>query len=128
MVGGGLVRLGELRARQGRPQDARELFERAGANRQAVLGLGGLALDEGDAEAAADAAERVLRRLPPDNVVGRIAGLELLARARAELGELEAAAAACAELERGASGHRDPLPGRTGRARPGGAADGPWRI
>ena len=103
MVGGGLVRLGELRARQGRPQDARELFERAGANRQALLGLGGLALDEGDAEGAADAAERVLRRLPADNVVGRIAGLELLARARAALGELEAAAAACSELERGAA-------------------------
>ena len=102
MVGGGLVRLGELRARQGRPRDARELFERAGANRQAVLGLGGLALDEGDAEAAADAAERVLRRLTADNVVGRMAALELLARARAELGELEASAAACAELERGA--------------------------
>ena len=99
IVGGGLVRLGELRARQGRPQDARDLFERAGANRQGLLGLGGLALDEGDAEGAADAAERVLRRLPSDNVVGQIAGLELLARARAELGELEAAAAACGDLE-----------------------------
>ncbi len=103
MVGGGLVRLGELRARQGRPQDARELFARAGPNRQAVLGLGGLALEEGDAEGAADAAERVLRRLPPNNVVGRIAGLELLTRARAELGELEAAAAASGELERAAA-------------------------
>jgi DNA-binding CsgD family transcriptional regulator len=103
MVGGGLVRLGELRARQGRPRDARSLFVRAGPNRQAVLGLGALALDDGDAEAAADAAERVLRRTTPDNVVGRLAALELLARARAELGELEAAAAACAELERGAA-------------------------
>ena len=103
MVGGGLVRLGELRARQGRPQDARELFERAGVSRQALLGLGGLALDEGDAEGAADAAERVLRRLPPDNIVGRIAGVELLARARAQLGELAAAAAACADLERAAA-------------------------
>ena len=102
MVGGGLVRLGELRARQGRPQDARELFERAGAHRQAVLGLGGLALDEGDSEGAADAAERVLRRLPPENVVGRIAGLELLAHARAQLGELEAATEASGELERAA--------------------------
>ena len=33
MAGGGLVRLGELRARQGRVEEARELFERAGTHR-----------------------------------------------------------------------------------------------
>ena len=49
MAGGGLVRLAELRARQGRVDEARELYERAGTHRLAVLGLGGLALDAGDA-------------------------------------------------------------------------------
>jgi LuxR family maltose regulon positive regulatory protein len=56
MAGGGLVRLGELRARQGRVDEARRLFERAGA--AGLVGLGELSLSRGDARAAADAAER----------------------------------------------------------------------
>jgi ATP/maltotriose-dependent transcriptional regulator MalT len=98
MVGGGLVRLGELRARQGRTEEARELFERAGTHRLALLGLGRLALDAGDAAAAVDAAERVLRRLPAASILDRVPALELLVRARADLGELESAAAAHVEL------------------------------
>ena len=58
----GLARLGELRARQGRADEARELLTRAGSD--GVLGLGELALDAGDADGAADAAERVLRAPP----------------------------------------------------------------
>jgi DNA-binding NarL/FixJ family response regulator len=102
MVGGGLVRLGELRARQGRIDEARALFERAGSHRLAVLGLGRLALDAGDAATAADAAERVLRRLPEGSLLNRIPALELLVRARAALREPEAAAAAYDELGRSA--------------------------
>jgi DNA-binding CsgD family transcriptional regulator len=98
MAGGGLVRLAELRIHQGRIEEARELFERAGTHRLAVLGIGRLALDDGDAATAADAAERVLRRLPAGNALHRMPALELLVRARAELGELDAATAACAEL------------------------------
>jgi DNA-binding CsgD family transcriptional regulator len=94
---GGLARLGELRARQGRTEEARSLFERAGS--AGVLGLGEIALDHGDAAAAADAAERVLRRLPDAEVLGRVPALELLVHARAELGELDEAARACALLE-----------------------------
>jgi DNA-binding CsgD family transcriptional regulator len=101
MVGGGIVRLGELRERQGRLEEARELFERAGTHRLAVLGLGRLALDGGDPNAAADAAERVLRRLPADSVLDRIPALELLVRARAALGDVDEAAAAFADLRRG---------------------------
>ena len=82
MAGGGLVRLGELRARQGRVEEARELFERAGTHRLAVLGLGGLALAAGDAAAAADAAERVLRRMPAGSALTRHARARA-ARARA---------------------------------------------
>lgn len=103
MVAGGLVRLGWLRARQGRTAEASALFERAGSHRLGVLGLGSLALDGGDPTAAADAAERVLRRLPANVVLDRVSALELLVRARVHLGELDAATAACAELERAAT-------------------------
>jgi ATP/maltotriose-dependent transcriptional regulator MalT len=100
MVGAGLARLGELRARQGRVDEARALFERAGSHHAAVLGLGNLALDEDDPDAAADAAERVLRRLSRAGVLQRLPALELLVRARCELGDVDAAAAAADELAR----------------------------
>jgi DNA-binding NarL/FixJ family response regulator len=100
MAGGALARLGELRARQGRAGEARELFERAGNHPRAVVGLGALALDAGDAAAAADAGDRVLRRLSPSAVLDRVPALELLVRARIALGDLQTATAGCAEVER----------------------------
>jgi ATP/maltotriose-dependent transcriptional regulator MalT len=103
MAASGLVRLAELRARQGRTAEARALFERAGTHRAAVLGLGALALAEGDPVTAADAAERVLRRLPASSLLARVPALELLVRARAGLGDFEAAASLCAELGRAGS-------------------------
>ncbi len=98
---GGLARLAELRARQGRTDEARALYERAGPS--GVLGLGELALHDGRPADAADAAERVLRRLPAADVLGRIPALELLVRARAELGVLGEARAAYEDLERASS-------------------------
>ena len=115
MAASGLVRLAELRARQGHRAEARTLFERAGTHRAAVLGLGALALSEGDATAAADAAERVLRRLSPSNALARLPALELLVRARAAQGELERATEACSELER--AGTQLGTPYLLGRAR-----------
>jgi DNA-binding NarL/FixJ family response regulator len=115
MAAGGLARLGELRARQGRDDDARALFERAGAHPRAVVGLGLLALDSADPAAAADAAERVLRRLSPAAMLDRVPALELLVRARIELRELEAAGESCAELER--AGDAIGTPYVRGRAR-----------
>jgi DNA-binding NarL/FixJ family response regulator len=100
MAAGGLARLGELRARQGRAGEARALFERAGSHPRALIGLGRLALDAGDPAVAADAAERVLRRLSPAAALDRLPALELLVSARAALGDLDAAGAGCAELER----------------------------
>jgi hypothetical protein len=49
MAPDGLARLGELRARQGRSDEARALFERARPHRAALVGLGTLALEAGDA-------------------------------------------------------------------------------
>lgn len=103
MASGGIVRLGEHRARQGRAEEARELFEQAGP--VGFVGLGQLALDGGDARAAADTAERVLRALPEDVLLERLPALELAARARAALASradatssFEQAEAAAAEL------------------------------
>jgi ATP/maltotriose-dependent transcriptional regulator MalT len=100
MAPDGMARLGELRARQGRTDEARALFERARPQRAAFVGLGTLALDAGDARGAADMAERILRRISQTAPIERIPALELLARARAELGEAAAAADAGSELER----------------------------
>lgn len=113
MAPAGLVRLGELRIRQGRTEEGRALFERAGPDRLALVGLGSLALREGDARGAADTAERLLRRggAPLD----RVTPLELLARARARLGELDAARAALDELN-GIVGDRR-MPYLKGRSR-----------
>jgi ATP/maltotriose-dependent transcriptional regulator MalT len=99
MAPDGLARLGELRARQGRTDEARALFERARPHRAALVGLGALALDSGDARSAADVAERILRRVGQGSPTDRIPALELLARARAGLGELEQAGVVLAELE-----------------------------
>jgi DNA-binding NarL/FixJ family response regulator len=85
IASGGLVRLGEHRARQGRTGEARELFEQAGP--AGFVGLGQLALDGGDARGAADIAERVLRALPEDVLLERLPALELLARAVAALSD-----------------------------------------
>jgi ATP/maltotriose-dependent transcriptional regulator MalT len=100
MAAGGLARLGELRLRQGRLDEARELFTQAGSHLRALVGLGVLALEAGDPAGAADAAERALRRAPAGSLMDRLPALELLVRARAALGELDAAADARDELER----------------------------
>jgi len=109
----GLVRLGELRVRQGRVPESRELFERAGADPLALTGLGALALQEGDARGAAEIAEPILRR--PGGPLDQVPPLELLARARHRLGEFEAARAALARLEGIVAGR--PTPYMSGRAR-----------
>ncbi len=102
MAGGGLVRLGELRARQGRTDEARELFTRAGHHPLALVGLGELALAAADPRGAADAAERALRALSPDSLLVRAPALALLVRAQVALGDDARAAAAWEELERAA--------------------------
>lgn len=97
------IRLGRLRARQGDRVAARELFETALPLPQAVAALGSLDLADGDAAAASDAAERVLRRGPGLSVFDRFPALELLATARAAAGDRGGADAATAELEREAA-------------------------
>jgi DNA-binding CsgD family transcriptional regulator/tetratricopeptide (TPR) repeat protein len=102
MAGGSLARLGALRARQGRIEEAREHFREAGAHPMAQVGLGELALAEGDAAGAADIAERVLRNIVDDALLTRLPAYELLALARNAQGDPEAARAAAEHLVEGA--------------------------
>jgi DNA-binding CsgD family transcriptional regulator len=115
MAPDGLARLGELRARQGRTEEAWALFERAGSTPAALVGLGVLRLDQGDAVGAAEIAERVLRRIADTAAIDRVPALELLGRARAGSGELDRARAALIELERVVEGLGTPY--LKGRAR-----------
>jgi DNA-binding CsgD family transcriptional regulator len=101
---GGLVRLAELRRRQGRPEDARALLEEAEGQALVPVVRAALALDAGDAAAAAAEAERFLRRLGDRDRFQRVPALELVAEARCTLGDADAAEGAVAELEGIAAG------------------------
>ena len=102
LAGPAAVRLGRLRARQGNQDEARALFENALPLPQAALAIGELDLEAGDATAAVEAAERVLRNLGRASALDRFPALELLARARAATGDATGARAAVADLARDA--------------------------
>jgi ATP/maltotriose-dependent transcriptional regulator MalT len=93
------VRLAELRRRQGRLDEASELFEQVAEHPLALLGLGEVCLDRDEPAGARDRAEQYLREAPPRAGTLRAAGLELLVRAETALGRDEEAAAALEELE-----------------------------
>jgi LuxR family transcriptional regulator, maltose regulon positive regulatory protein len=97
-AGDALVRLGELRWRQGRLDEAEELFARCEGHALTPLYRGIAALDAGDAEEAAELADRFLRRFPGRGRIERLSGLELAARAQSQLGRDDPAAAALEEL------------------------------
>jgi ATP/maltotriose-dependent transcriptional regulator MalT len=106
MTTDGLARLGELRRRQGRLDEALSLFDRSGAHPIATLGRAAIAVDRNDRQGAVELAERHLRRLPVKNRTERAAALELLIRALAIAGQpggLERARAALKELQNIAS-------------------------
>lgn len=94
-----LARLGELRRRQGRLDEATTLFTDAGPHPLAVLGRAALALDQDRPLEARELVERYLRRVPPRDCTGRIAVLALLVRAASALSDRAAAAAAAEELQ-----------------------------
>ena len=80
MTADGRARLGELRRRQGRLDEAAALFDRCGGHPIAALGRATIALDRGDYQNASDLVERHLRRLAATNRTERAAALELLVR------------------------------------------------
>ena len=93
-----LVRLGDLRRRQGRFAEAEELFRQASEHPLSQRGLAELSLDRDDPGAARDLVERLLRRIPQDSKTSRAGPLELLVRAEVAMGDYESAAARLEEL------------------------------
>ncbi len=105
-----VARLAELRRRQGRWEEARQLFRDVETSPLGQLGSAELALDQGDTTAAADLVDRFLRRFPPENRTERAAALELLVRIYAAQGDQARAAAALGQLKEIASAvATDPL-------------------
>lgn len=101
-----IVRLAELRCRQGRLDEAEVLLDRAesGAARMqgrtlASLARAELALCRGDVEAALDWAERFLAVIPAEAWMERAAGLEVLVQARIALGAREEGRETAEELQ-----------------------------
>ncbi len=81
-----VVRLAELRWRQGRWDESAILFKRVEHDRLSQLGRAELALSRGDAATSADLVDRYLRRVPAENRIERAAGLELRVRGAAWTG------------------------------------------
>jgi LuxR family maltose regulon positive regulatory protein len=93
-----IVRLADLLRRQGRVVEAQELLQRAEGNALTPVVLAELSLDVGDAAVAGDLLEPVLRRVPAQNRILRVAPLEVMVRAKVAVGEAEEAASHLLEL------------------------------
>jgi LuxR family maltose regulon positive regulatory protein len=93
-----IVRLADLRRRQGRFAEAEDLLEQRPGNPLAPVVLAELALDLGDASQAVDLLEPVLRRVPAQNETLRAAPVEVMVRAKIAAGETGAATSHLSEL------------------------------
>ena len=96
----GTARLGELRRRQGRLDEARSLFAQSELHSVARIGAVELALDEGDAATALALAERLERATNAHRRLSRIEVLLPLVKAAVAAARLDVAATAVEELER----------------------------
>ena len=94
------ARLGELRLRQGRLDEAERLLGAAGAQPLARLGQAALSLERGAPGEAAAELERFLSHVGATEPTMRAGALELAVRACAAAGDLAAAERACDELRR----------------------------
>jgi DNA-binding CsgD family transcriptional regulator len=98
MAGYARARFAELRRRQGREADARELLSTAGGHVLVPLVHARLALDGGDPAGATGHAERFLGAFGNQRQIETAPAYELMARARCALGDLEAARQAHRQL------------------------------
>jgi DNA-binding NarL/FixJ family response regulator len=93
-----VVRLGELRRRQGRLDEAETMLADADSHPLGVLGLAEICLDREDPMLALDLVERLLRQTSETSRTQRAAALELAVRSHVACRQLDAAYAALAEL------------------------------
>jgi DNA-binding NarL/FixJ family response regulator len=98
MVVEGLVRLAELRWRQGRWDEAETLFEQVMEAELSQLGRAELALSKGETTAALDLVQKYLRRIPPHDRIERAFGLDVMVRALLVADRTDEAEAYAAEL------------------------------
>ena len=94
-----LAKLGELRRRQGRIEEAATLFGQAESHRRALFGQAQLALDRGDSETALDLLQRLIRRLGVQDIAERIFILDMLVRAQLQAGAFDEAEGLMPEIE-----------------------------
>lgn len=99
----GVARLAELRRRQGRLDEAATLFEQVAFMPEGQIGRALLALDHEQYGEAAWWMERLLRHIPESDRTLRATAYEILARARASLGEIDAARQAVEHVESAAA-------------------------
>jgi len=98
MKGDALVRLAELRRRQGRLAEAAALVEQVAPHGSGLLVRARLALDCDDPRAAVELVDQYLRHIPPANRTDRASGLEIAIQARTDLKDWTGAKAALDEL------------------------------
>jgi ATP/maltotriose-dependent transcriptional regulator MalT len=95
-----VARLGVLRLRQGRFEEAERLFDQSPTQPQSRVGIAELTLERGNAAEASALLDRFLSQAGDAEPTARASALELLVRARADQGDLDAAEVAFKELER----------------------------
>ncbi|HXT16053.1 MAG TPA: LuxR C-terminal-related transcriptional regulator [Gemmatimonadaceae bacterium] len=93
------ARLGELRLRQGKLDEAKRLFEQAGSVTAARIGLAEVMVEQGNPAEAVALLEQLLKHLGAVESTLRATALEVLVRAYATLGQTENAAPFLEELE-----------------------------
>jgi LuxR family transcriptional regulator, maltose regulon positive regulatory protein len=93
-----LIRLGDLRRRQGRWEEADRLFADSGSHYLGLLGCAALALERGESAKAAELAEQYLERVPAEDRTERVSGLDILVRAHIAEGRVEQAQGPLDEL------------------------------
>ena len=93
------IRLGDLRRRQGRLNEAETLMRPLEWHPLAMLGLAEIALEYGRLQEAADRVETYLRHIPAGNRLGRAGALELQVRIDAARGDHARAVQASEELQ-----------------------------
>jgi ATP/maltotriose-dependent transcriptional regulator MalT len=98
-VKAGVVRLADLRRRQGKWNEASKLLEQVMSHWTKGLACAELAFDQGEFQQAYHMVDKFLRQVPSNEKTERVAGLELLIRTNVKLNQLQEAEQNLNELE-----------------------------